>query len=139
MTVADLRPALRTFLLADSAISSAVGGARIYPGKVPQGILLASIVYTLISDGGDYHNEGASGLARPRYQIDAWAPTLDAATALANLIKARIDGYRGTMGSGGNAVTVQGVFRDAGGRQDFDDVAQMWRDGRDYFIWFEER
>lgn len=139
MTIKDLRPALRAFLLADAAISTAVGASRIYPGKLPQGVALASIVYTLISDQGDFHNEGPSGLAHPRYQIDAWAPTLDAATTLANLIKTRLDGYRGEMGSGATLVNVQGVFRDSGGREEFDAEANLWRNSRDYFIWFEER
>jgi hypothetical protein len=31
MTLNDIRPALRTFLLADSALSAAVGAKRIYP------------------------------------------------------------------------------------------------------------
>jgi hypothetical protein len=141
MTVKDILPGLRAFLLADAAISTAIGGARIYPGRLPQGMALARIVYTLISDPGDYHNAGPSSLARPRYQIDAWAPgsNPDAATALANLIKDRIDGYRGEMGSGGTLVNVRGVFRDAGGREEFDDSAKLWRNGRDYLIWFDER
>jgi hypothetical protein len=137
-TVADIRPALRTFLLADSGIAAAIVG-RIYPGKLPQGEGRASIVYTLISDPGDYTMQGASGLAHPRFQIDAWAPTLDAATSLAILIKGRIDGYQGPMGTGADLVMVQGIFRDAGGREEFDDVAKLWRNGRDYFIWFGER
>lgn len=136
--VADIRPALRTFLLADTDIAAAIVG-RIYPGKLPQGVAQASIVYTLISDPGDYTMQGPSGLAHPRYQIDAWAPTLDAATSLANLIKGRIDGYQGPMGTGADLVNVQGIFRDAGGREEFDDVAKLWRNGRDYFIWFGER
>jgi hypothetical protein len=138
MTVKDLRPALRAFLLADAGIAAAIG-TRIYPGKLPQGVTLASLVYTLASDPSVYHHLGPSGLAHPRYQLDAWAPTLDAATSLANLIKDRIDGYRGPMGSGSTLVTVQGVFRDGGAGEDYDDAAKLWRNGRDYLIWFEER
>lgn len=138
MTVKDLRPALRAFLLADAAIAAVIG-TRMYPGKLPQGMVLASIVYTLASDPGDYHHEGPSGLAHPRYQVDAWAPTLDAATSLANLIKSRLDGYSGAMGSGAALVNVQGVFRDAsGGGEEFDDSAKLWRNRRDYLIWNEE-
>lgn len=139
MTISDIRPALRSFLLGDSTISTAVGGSRIFPGALPQGEKRASIVYTLVSDQGDYHNAGPSTLARPRMQLDAWAPTLDAATSLANLIKNRIDGYRGEMGSGATLVSVRGVFRDGGGREEYDDAAELWRNGRDYLIWFDER
>ncbi len=147
MTVADLRPALKAFLLADSAIGGIVdatmslqsGGSRIFPNRLPQGIVKPSIVYTLISDAGDYHMQGASGLAHPRYQIDAWAQTVDLAASLALAIKNAIDGYRGTMGSGDALVNVQGVFRDSAGREDFDETARLYRSGRDYFIWFGER
>ncbi len=132
----DVRPALREFLLADAGIAAIVG-TRVYPIKIPQGIKLASIVYSRISGAGDYHHGGPSGLAMPRYQIDAWAPTGDAATILANLIKDRIDGYRGVMGSGGAAVTVQGVFM-LDEREDYDDTVQMSRMSRDYAIDHEE-
>jgi hypothetical protein len=147
MTVKDIRPALVAFLNADAGIAAAIetsvtrqnGGSRCFPGKLPQGTVKPSYVYTLISDPGDYHNDGPSTLAHPRYQLDAWAQTLDAATSLANLIKDRIDGYRGEMGSGATLVNVRGVFRDASGREEFDETARLWRNGRDYLIWFDER
>jgi len=138
MAIKDIRPALRAFLLADAAISSAVGASRIYPIVLPQGIKLASVVYTRISGAGDHHMTGPSWLASPRLQIDAWAPTGDAAASLANLVKECLDGYQGVMGSGGFAVTVQGVFFD-GERDDYDADTTMYRVSRDYFIWHEER
>jgi hypothetical protein len=134
MSLADIRPALRTFLLADSALSAAVGGARIYPGQLPQGQRLASIVYNEISDIGDHTMQGASGLARPRFQIDAWAKTADAASALALLVKERMDGASGVWGS----VKVQGAFFDTG-RDVYDADAELYGKSRDYVIFFEER
>lgn len=132
----DIRPALRTFLLADTGIAAVVG-TRVYPIKIPQGINQASIVYTRISGQGIYHMGGPSGLAMPRYQLDAWAPKADDATTLANLIKDRIDGFRGVMGSGPMAVTVQGVFL-LDEREDYDDTVNLHRMSRDYAIDFEE-
>lgn len=129
----DIRPALRAFLLADTAIAALVA-TRVYPLKLPQGVPAgAAIVYTRISGGGDYTMVGPSGLAGPRIQIDAWASSADAAANLSNLIKNRIDGYRGVMGSGANAITVHGVFV-ADLREDYDDSAELYRSGRDYFI-----
>lgn len=136
----DIRPALRAFLSGDTAIAAIVGSgsaARIYPVKLPQGTKTASIVYMRISGAGIYHMAGPSGLAMPRYQIDAWALTGDAATTLANLIKDRIDGFRGVMGTGPAAVTVQGVFM-VDEREDYDDTVAMSRMSRDYFIDHEE-
>ena len=138
MPLVDLRPGLRAFLLADASVSAAVGGSRIYPVKLPQGITAASLVYNEISGQGDHHNRGPSGLARVRMQIAAWAQTVDAAVSLALAVKWRIDGYRGPMGAGAGEVMVQGVFIDSW--RDTDDPEANLR-GRvaDYFITFAER
>jgi hypothetical protein len=128
----DIRPSLRAYLLADAAIAAAVID-RVYTIKIPQGVSATCIVYTRISGGGDYHLQGLSGFARHRYQIDSWAPTANGAASLADLIRDRIDGFRGVMGD----VTVHGIFfQDQ--REDYDDEARLHRTGRDYFIDFAE-
>jgi hypothetical protein len=133
----DIRPALRSFLLGSAPIAAVVA-SRIYPIKLPQGITAASVVYSRISGAGDYHLQGLSGFASHRFQIDAWAPTADAATSLADLVRDRIDGYRGDMGTGSPpVVTVLGVFM-VDQREDYDDEAKLHRMGRDYFINFRE-
>lgn len=132
----DIRPGLFAFLAADSVIGGfvAVGGiSRIYPIRLAQGVKLASIVYTRVSGQGDYNMEGPTGYAHPRYQIDAWAPTADAAVQLANAIKDAFDGFKGVIGSAPNAIDVQGVFC-TDQREQYDDVVQMHGVSRDYFI-----
>ena len=126
------------FLLADDTIASMVGNDRIYPLRLPQGDRGPSIVYSRVSGLGDHHMQGPSGLTRPRFQIDAWAPSADDATRLADLVKARLDGYRGPMTGGSVTVAVQGVFFDTE-REDYDEDAELYRISRDYLIWFEER
>jgi hypothetical protein len=138
MSVKDIRPALRAFVLALSGVSSAVSG-RMYPIRLPQGNTAGGIVYNRISGEGDHHNEGASGLARVRVQFDCWMPTHDAAAALALLVKAGLDGYRGEMGSGGSAVQVQGVFFDSERDLPFDDLGKLYGVSHDYFFVYEER
>lgn len=141
MTLADVRPGLRAHLLGDSAISTRVGGARIYPIKMPQGQTLEGIVYSRISGFGDHHMQGPSGLGRPRFQIDSWSPAADGASSLSRLVKERIDGFRGTISYGSNSpqstVEVLGVFLDSE-RDDYDDSAQMYRVSMDFFVWFRE-
>lgn len=141
MTLQDVRVGLRAYLLDDATISASVGATRIYAIKLPQGQNLASIVHSRISGQGDHHMEGASGLNRTRVQIDCWAPTADAADSLALLVKERIDGYRGSMlwgeDSPAEAIVVQGIFYESE-REDYDDVAKMYRSSKDYLIWFEE-
>jgi hypothetical protein len=141
MTIADVRSALRAYLLGSGAISSAVGGERIFPIRLPQGVVQPSIVYTRISGEGDYHNQGSSGLMRPRVQIDCWAQTADVATSLANLVKVRIDGYRGGWPYGSDSpqaeIQVHGVFHE-GEREQYDDAMKLYGISRDYFIWHKE-
>jgi hypothetical protein len=143
VSVKDLHPALFAFLVADAAIAAAVpagsGQYHVYPNKLPQGEKPAkSIVYQEISQLGDHHNEGASGLARSRLQITGWGTSPANAREVALLVKARLDGYRGAMGSGGSAVSVKGVFfQDQ--RDLYDDDLKLDGKQADYFIWYWER
>lgn len=128
----DLRPELRTFLLADAALLAAVA-SRVYLIKLPQGTTADSIVYNRISGAGDYVMSGLSGFTQHRYQIDAWSQTGDGADTLANLIRDRLDGYKGTMGT----IKVHGV-RMVEQREDYDDTAKLYRVSRDFMIAFAE-
>lgn len=140
MTLADIRLGLRAFLLADTPILALVPD-RVFPIVMPPGVTATSIVYSRISGQGDHWMQGPSGLARPRYQIDCWSLTPGNASALANLVKERLDGYRGPMPYGSNSpqefVTVLGVFF-TDEREDFDPANKMYRVSRDYFIWHRE-
>lgn len=138
MSLKDIRPALRSYLLGGSGLSSAVGGGRVYPDEMPQGVTGDSIVYSEISATGDHHNQGPSGLARPRFQFSCWSKTKDGAYALSLLLQDRLDGYRGVMGAGPAAVNVQGVFLD-NSRSVRDTTAQLFGRQQDYFIHYEER
>ncbi|MGY3359748.1 hypothetical protein ACVWZK_006411 [Bradyrhizobium sp. GM0.4] len=130
----DIRPALRTLLLADAGIA-ALAVARVYPVVLPQGQKLASVVYTRISGQTDYKMEGATGYVASRMQIAAWAATADAASALANKVKDCLSGFTGAVGD--PSVFVQGIFC-ADEREMYDDVVQMFGVMRDYFIHHEE-
>lgn len=139
--IISLVPALRAFLLADAAIASAVGNSRIFPVVLRQGVRSPSIVYNLVSEITDQHMQGASGLVFSRYQIDALAVLADDARELADLIKFRIDGFRGEMmtnESPPTVVNVQGVFSDTA-RTDYTSEIDLHRVSRDYFFDYGER
>lgn len=136
----DIRKALHGFLLADSAVNAICSG-RIYPVRLPQGVTLPSVVYTRITGQGDNKMDGATGLSRPRFQIDAWANSAKLAGTLADAIKDRLDGYRGNMSSANSPddpVFVQGVFYQ-NERDGYDNESFLYFMSRDYFIWNEER
>lgn len=136
--IKDLRPALRAFLLADTNVAAIVG-VRVFPSVMPQGVTASSLVYQRISAFGDHHMQGASGYAVARWQIAAWSERLDDAEALANRVKYRLDGYRGTMGTGLAAVKVQGAFFESENPPTHDTARKLYGVGRDYMIHFAER
>lgn len=125
---------LRTFLIADASIADVVNSERIYPINLPQGITETSVRYALVSGNRPFSSpSGPLELSAPRVQIDTFAPTYAEAIALAELIRKRIDGYKGAMGS----VTVQGTFF-ANERDGYEPESKLYFVSRDYFIWHEE-
>lgn len=123
---------LRSFLLADSTISSLIG-SRFYPGELPQDATLPAIVYSTISGYRPQSQEGPSGIVRLRIQIDCWAETYAGAEALAEAVRLRLNGYRGSAGSG----EIKGAFFDS--ERDLSD-SETDRKARsvDYMIWSPE-
>lgn len=137
----DIRPALRALLLGDAMVAT-ISGGRIYPVRLPQGQRLASIVYNRISELGDYHMLGPSGLAWARMQIDCWAEKQDDAVTLANAVYDRLSGFRGIVLFGSNSpldqIDIKAIFLDQG-REDYDEIAELYRMSRDYIIRYAER
>lgn len=145
MALADIRLALRAYLLADATVSAAVGGSRIHPTILPQGTngpAVPAVVYNLITELTDHHTLGPSGLVMARMQLDAYAATPNEADDLGRAIKERIDGAAGvwTYGSASpqESVTVQGVFAETA-RTGYEAEHKLHRSGRDFLIWYAER
>lgn len=91
---------LGDFLMASAEIT-ALAGARLYAGRLPQKVegLTAStgaIVLTLVSNPRQLHLRGPINLSKARWQIDCWAPVLDVALELGSLCRWRLHGYAGT-------------------------------------------
>jgi len=128
----DIRPAIRTYLLGDAIVSGLVGGERVHHMRVPQGQVEPSVVYNKISELGDYSMDGDTHLGHIRMQLDSWAQNADAAAELANAVHDRLSGAVGLM----DTVNVRGVFLESG-REDYDEVTQMFRSSRDYMIWYD--
>jgi len=134
MALKDIRGPLRSFLLSDPDIATAVGNSRIFLKTLPQGERRASLVYMRPSEIATFTHTGADTLVKARMQIDAWAPNDDAAAALADNVKELMNGYRGAWGT----VEVQGVFMQTISSDDYDSQSTMFRVGRDYLICYLE-
>lgn len=91
-----IQRAVANFVITDSAVTALVT-QRIYPQRLPQNPEYPALVFRRVS-GPQVHNlAGAAGRAVPRVQIDCYAETYTQMEALADAVKARLDGFRGTM------------------------------------------
>lgn len=126
------------YFFKNTAGISALVSDRVYINRLPQTVTLPAITYQRISTPRvlAHDTSGATGTAYPRFQVDAWATTYASAKAITDAVRAALNGYKGTMGSGG-AVTVQGALvQDE--IYDIDPDAEIMRIMSDYIIWHTE-
>jgi hypothetical protein len=132
----DIRPALRTYLLADPTVNGLVGGVRIHYARLPQGQTEPSVVFTKVSELADYVMSGDSAINQSRIQFDAWAQTASQAVNLGNAVYDRISGAKGDLvGDSPDIIAVRAIFL-ANGDDSYDALAQLYRQRRDYLVWY---
>ncbi len=131
MSVDTIEKAIRSILVNDSTVKAIT--TRCYPGKIPQDPTYPLIVYYKVTGMRDHHLQGPSGLAHPRFQVEAWATTYDAAKTLANAIRVALDGYKGTQGT----VDIGSILMESE-RDTYEDAVLCHRVIMDWFIWHSE-
>ena len=83
----------RALLTADATVTALVG-ARIYPGKLPQSPTFPAVRCTVISDAGLPSLGGnTSGKQNGRLQVDCYAKTYDGAQSVGNAVSAVLASY----------------------------------------------
>jgi hypothetical protein len=91
--------AFRTKLLSYATVSAIVG-QRMYPDALVQRATLPAIIYYTISTQREHSIAGLQKLAHARIQLDCYATTRTAASALSKAIRETgIDAYRGVTSS----------------------------------------
>ena len=96
---------IRDFLRDDADITDRVAH-RIAPGRLRQGELGEAIIVQEISNVPTYSTIGEVGIHDKVVQITSYAASPKAAYTLAELVRNRLSGYRGSIGDG-DASTVQ--------------------------------
>lgn len=97
--MADAGSSLRTYLLAQSSVSTLVG-QRMYPDVLPQGATLPAIVYYRISTERQHTVSDCLRHARARFQVDCYAESRTAAQSVASAIRTcGVTAYKGTTDS----------------------------------------
>lgn len=96
---------------------TALVSTRIYSFVIPQGATLPCIVIQRIDTPRllTHDSSGATGdLASPRFQLDAWATTYASAKAIADAIRAELNGKTGSIGYQLETATVLGAVTGTG-------------------------
>jgi len=126
---------LRAFLLTDSGLQTAVAG-RVYPLQLPQDTTLPAITYQRISTVRDHAMEAPMTLPDARFQFDVWADNYLASKSIAELVRKKLNGYKGAAGG----EEIQGAFLDS--ERDFyekvSDITDIYRVSMDFMIWYRE-
>lgn len=126
---------IRTRLLATSGVTALVG-QRVYCGSRPQGGALPDIIINRISGAPIYTDDGESGLADARLEIECWGTTYASAKNAARAVIASLSAFFGTVGS----TTFQYILLDA--ERDFREGGgnaseYLFRTNMDFIIWHE--
>lgn len=91
-----MEEALIAKLLADGGVAALVG-TRVYPVARPQGSVFPAVTLATVSNVPVYTNDGESGIAEARVQIDCWGETYGSVKTAARAVIAALSAFFGTV------------------------------------------
>lgn len=114
---------------------AALIGSRCFPEVLPAEVEYPAVRYQRISSPqqGLTHDGGPAGLARPRFQFDAFAVTATEAKETGEQIRLALEGFRDQAAE----PRIDGIILAdrRGGREP---GSNLFRDSLDFFIWHAE-
>lgn len=96
--MATLEAELRTYTLAGATVAGLVG-TRMHARMLPQTPTLPAVVYQRIDTRRQHDLAGPDGLPRARMQVTCWGETPAVAYSVADAVRKRLDGVKGTWGT----------------------------------------
>lgn len=125
--------ALYSKLSTDSGISALVS-TRVYPVRLPQNPVFPCVTFQVITEPQIYTMEGKNA-PNAQFQIDCWADEHEDAHGLAAAVSACLSGFRGTMGTGGNAHNVSACLQ-RNATDLFSPEVNDYRVSLDFSVWY---
>jgi hypothetical protein len=121
--------------LIEHAIRSLI--AELCDGQVhyviaPQEVTAPYIVFFKVSAPREHSHDGASGLARARFQFSIFAETYLGAKQIAQALQGILQGYKGTS----EGVEIGGIFYDNEVDMGYEDA--LYHIAVDYIVWHGE-
>ena len=122
-------------LLATSGVTALVS-TRVSPGRRPQASALPAIDVNTISGAPVYTDDGESGLASARVEINCWGQTYSSAKLVARAVKAALSAFVGESAG----ITFQNVLLDD--ERDFSETGSnaaeyLFSTNLDFIVWFK--
>ena len=77
-------------------------GNRLYPIQAPQNATYPCVVYTVVTNEGDYAHDGPTEIGEKRYQFDVMAEDPLDLERGGDILKSLLSGFKGTMNSRSN-------------------------------------
>lgn len=133
---ADIWKALPYYLENNSGLAAIVS-SRIYPIRLPQTPTLPAICFQDITLAVTQAHGEKSCLPRPRFQFTIYADKVIDANSVAQALKAALDGYRGSMGTGSYQTSVEACLLKNEYTNDDPEVGIYLR-YQDYIIQYKE-
>lgn len=119
--------------MGSAAIFAAVGD-RIYPIQAGDGTQYPYLTYQRVSGPRGATHDGADSLVRARYSWTATAPTHAVARRLADLVKARLLGFKGFW----SGVEIGGVLPTETDVDDFEPTPPEYKTTVDVIVQYQE-
>ena len=122
-------------LLARPEVTALVS-TRVSPGRRPQASVLPAIDVNTISGAPVYTDDGESGLASARVEINCWGQTYSSAKLVARAVKASLSAFVGESAG----ITFQNILLDA--ERDFSETGSnaaeyLYRTNLDFIVWWK--
>jgi hypothetical protein len=93
-----IRADLRTYLLAQSSITTLIG-QRLYLSRIPLPGTYPCVSYRRVS-GGHFHDlQGSRGYCEAAIEIEVWSDDSEEVESVGDAIRQKLQGFVGTMGS----------------------------------------
>jgi Protein of unknown function (DUF3168) len=127
---------VRSALLDDPAVNAAVGGSRIYPLTRPQESALPAITFQRVSSPRVDSLSGTAYLANARLQLDAWAANYQGAKDLGIYMRRALNGYVRRQGPRPRLRSIVALADNTD--EEGEAPSNVYRERRDYSIWWEE-
>lgn len=128
--------AFREYLLSISAVTAIVS-TRISVMRLPQNVALPAISYMIERADRIESQKGGTGLVNTIMQVDHWGSSMLTCRQLAETTRKVLQGFRGTMGTSPNAVTVSQI-RYENELSFYHEDVNNFRITHDYSIWHDE-